>query len=430
MPSFRIELQDANGTPGHVIYETDPCGLFDMNGERVSLVRIGRDYSTWERPDRHPIRPDSPGKKIHRISRLKIQLGLGCNYACSYCLQASQIGGAERTLTHDAYRFVDSVGQWLDGSPDKIEFWGGEPLLYWPKIQILAPKLRAKYPNSQMLIITNGSLITDEMIDFFYANSIRIAVSHDGPGQHLRGPDPFDNPHQAEILRNLFDRLGGNACFNAVITTANMHIKKLMDFFTDKIGYTVTVNLEGAVNAYDGAQNVSFNQAQHSRMSREVHDRIMDGTALDVPQLRKSMDMFFSSLQYGYTQRSSGQKCNMDAEDFITVDLAGNVLTCQNTGAKDHKIGSIHDFSNIRLDTAIHFSHRWYCHGCPVLHLCYGSCMYLTGQEFDISCDNSYWFNLAIMFAAIEIVTGKTVTSIDYIKPHRAKVVIPIAQVE
>lgn len=68
-----------------------------------------------------------------------------------------------------------------------------------------------------------------------------------------------------------------------------------------------------------------------------------------------------------------GQKCGMDSPDAIAVDLRGNVMTCQNTGAKDaHKIGHVADFDAIALDTATHFAFRPECISCPVVQLCKG----------------------------------------------------------
>ena len=52
----------------------------------------------------------------------------------------------------------------------------------------------------------------------------------------------------------------------------------------------------------------------------------------------------------------------MDSPDAIAVDLRGNVMTCQNTGAKGvHKIGHVADFDGIALNTATHFAFRLEC---------------------------------------------------------------------
>ncbi len=71
----------------------------------------------------------------------------------------------------------------------------------------------------------------------------------------------------------------------------------------------------------------------------------------------------------------------MDRPDAIAVDLGGNVMTCQNTGAKGaHVIGHVADFESIALDTATHFAFRVECMACPVVQLCKGSCMFLGGS--------------------------------------------------
>lgn len=423
MASFRIGLDGADGFRDFLIYETDPASLSYPDGTPVDLTSLGKHYFSYVWPVVEAFSPDNPIGKTRKIRRLKIQLGLGCNYSCSYCSQGNQRGSEASTSTADAHKFITQLDQWISGHPDKIELWGGEPLLYWKKIEILAPALRAKFPQAKILIITNGTLMDFDKIEFIKAHQISVAVSHDGPGQHLRGPDPFDNLAQSISIRHLFRSIGQNASFNSVMTAENTDIKAVIDFFTDKMGRQVKVNVEDPVSAYEGMQNYCFTPDQHKKLAQDVIARITDGTALAVPSVVNKLEMFFNSIAWNKPQSSAGQLCGMDAEDFITVDLDGNVLTCQNTGAKDHKIGHVEDFDNISLDTSYHFSTRPNCSGCPVVHLCYGSCMFLTGKEFNVSCDNAYHYNLAVICGALELLLGRKVTGINYRKPN---VVMPI----
>ena len=109
-------------------------------------------------------------------------------------------------------------------------------------------------------------------------------------------------------------------------------------------------------------------------------------------------------------QRPLGQKCGIDSPDAIAVDLRGNVMTCQNTGAKGaHKIGHVADFDAIALDTATHFAFRDECMACPVVQLCKGACMFLEGEFFKQSCANEFAFNFGVMMAAIWYLTGMVV---------------------
>ena len=100
----------------------------------------------------------------------------------------------------------------------------------------------------------------------------------------------------------------------------------------------------------------------------------------------------------------------MQSPDAIAVDLLGNVMTCQNTGAKGvHKIGHVADFDAIALDTATRFAFRPECMACPVVELCKGLCMFLEGDFFAQSCANEFAFNMGIMMAAVWYLTGMVV---------------------
>lgn len=419
MAAFQIDLEGTDGKREVLIYETDPASLKRLDGSAVDLSAINKLHVENHWKERPAFSPTNPIGKTSNVKRLKIQLGLACNYSCSYCSQGNQIAKASITDLIDTQAFLDGMDKWLEGEPSNIELWGGEPLVYWKKILLLAPVLRARFPNAKILIITNGTLLDAEMIEFFVQHEITVAVSHDGPGQSLRGDDPFSNPDQADAIRMLFDYLGMNASFNCVMTAENTDMKAIINFFTSKMGRQVVVNIEDPVTAYDGMTSFGFSHEQHKRMAENVTKRIADGTALDVPSVLMKLEAFFNGIAGGIRQNQCGQWCGMDGKDFLTVDLLGNVLTCQNTGAKDHKIGHVDSFDDIKLDTSYHFSERKHCAGCPVVHLCYGSCMFLTGTAFDVSCDNSYYYNLAAIFGALEILTGKKVTGIDYKKPLR-----------
>ena len=86
---------------------------------------------------------------------LKIQLGLSCNYACSYCSQAFQIADATVSKLADVEHFLTQLDGWIADAPEKIELWGGEPFLYWAKIKRLVPALAARFPKAAFSITTS-----------------------------------------------------------------------------------------------------------------------------------------------------------------------------------------------------------------------------------------------------------------------------------
>ena len=350
----------------------------------------------------------TPLGKSRAPRTLKIQLGLSCNYACSYCSQAVQIADATVSKLADVEAFLAGLDGWIEGAPEKIELWGGEPFLYWAKIKRLVPALAMRFPGARFSIITNGSLLDREKLDFIAAYDITIGISHDGPGQHLRGPDPLEDTEQRRWIEALLAERPEKTGFNAVLTRDHHDLQALKVWFAEKVGPSACVGLEGVVNVYDAATLLGpgrFEPAQLNSLTWSVFEALVaDPNAFG---LGARIRDFYTSLQRRRPIDALGQKCGMDSPDAIAVDLLGNVMTCQNTGAKGaHRIGHVADFEAIALDTGTHFAFRGECMSCPVVQLCKGSCMFLEGEFFKQSCANEFAFNMAVLMAAIWHLSG------------------------
>ena len=358
---------------------------------------------------------DKPLGKSRAPRILEIQLGLSCNYACSYCSQAFQIADATVSKLADVEHFLAQLDGWITDAPEAIELWGGEPFLYWSKIKRLIPALAGRFPGARFSIITNGSLLSREKLDFIAAHDIAITISHDGPGQHLRGPDPLDDPEKRAWIEVLLTERPGKTAFNAVLTRDCHDLRALKAWFADKVGPDIFVGLEGVVNVYDAATAIGtgrFELAELNSLTRSIFEALVEDP--NAFGLGERIDEFYASIQRRRPIEALGQKCGMDSPDAIAVDLRGNVMTCQNTGAKGaHKIGHVTDFDAIALDTATHFAFRPECMACPVVQLCKGSCMFLEGDFFAQSCANEFAFNMGIMMAAVWHLTGMVVVGAE-----------------
>lgn len=392
---------------------TTPTGeekVLNYDPHTSTIIEDDTGLSFIERPvpktyyPKHRVHPTMPGSKKSTPVVVKVQLGLQCNYSCSYCLQGAHVASAAKTNMADAKIFIKNLHQWLEGEPEKFEFWGGEPLVYFEKIKYLARELRAVYPKAKFLIISNGSLVDQEFIDFVNEYDVMVGISHDGPGQHLRGPDPFDDPEIAKWLLKLHAER--KISFNAVITTANYDVLKIIEYFHKRVGPDANINFEGIVINYDntGGEAV-FTDEQYAVLHESLFAGIISKgfSSCNI----KMMD-FVKSLQWKRPSWALGQKCGMDQDDRIAVDLLGNVMTCQNTGStKNHRIGSVFNLNNVQLDTAYHWSFREECSGCPVLQICKGACMYLPNDfKWYHSCNNEYHYNTTIMAGAFFFMTG------------------------
>ena len=214
----------------------------------------------------------------------------------------------------------------------------------------------------------------------------------------------------AEIEALLAERPGRTG-FNAVLTREHHDLRALKAWFAEKVGPDIFVGLEGVVNVYDAATAIGtgrFEPTELNSLTRSIFEALVEDP--NAFGLGERINEFYASIQSRRSIEALGQKCGMDSPDTIAVDLRGNVMTCQNTGAKGlHKIGHVADFDAIALDTATHFAFREECMSCPVVQLCKGSCMFLEGEFFTQSCATEFAFNMGIMMAAVWHLIGMVV---------------------
>jgi uncharacterized protein len=408
---FDLTLEARDGSRHHMRYNphSSECEGLPLPVEPGAFEQVAR------------VSKSTPLGKSRAPRILKIQLGLSCNYACSYCNQAFQIGDATVSKLADVSQFLTQLDGWIAQAPEQIELWGGEPFLYWAKIKRLIPALAERFPSAGFSIITNGSLLDREKLDFIAQDDIAIGISHDGPGQHLRGPDPLDDPHKRRWIETLLAEHPEKTSFNAVLTREHHDLRALKDWFAEKVGPDVFVGLEGVVNVYDVTTAVGtgrFEPAELNSLTRSIFETLVEDP--NAFGLGERINEFYASIQRRRPIDALGQKCGMDSPDAIAVDLRGNVMTCQNTGAKGvHKIGHVAEFDDIALDTATHFAFRDECMSCPVVQLCKGSCMFLEGEFFKQSCANEFAFNMGVLMAAVWHVTGMVVVGVYAVGARR-----------
>jgi len=433
---FILHCTDAAGMPVSLRYAPHSSALTNLDGTPVLADRQVAQQRTWE--DAVRINPGQPGLKVANPSVLKIQLGLGCNYTCSYCNQSSQVESMAMTRTADAQAFLRDLDKWLEGTPSEIELWGGEPLLYFRKLQVLVPELDRRFPDAEISMVSNGSLLTQEILDFIAFYDIRITVSHDGPGQHLRGEDPFDDPVRSAMLMALWRerKVDNRMIFSSVLTPANSDPAAIRQWFVDRLDdESVVTSLEGIVATHDDKALAGpgvWSSAQYQGLRESIASSFETGEALRIPALVQKARGFLQSIMQGTPSASMGQKCGMDRSDHVAVDLHSNVLTCHNTGANaEHGLGSALEMDAIRLTTSTHWSFRECCSHCPVLQLCGGSCMYLDGEQFAQSCENEYQFGMGVLDGTLRRALGLKLETIegDIRRPTRRKT-IPIVACE
>jgi len=425
-PQFRLTMQGRNGYLRHLLYRPHESQLvWEDDGERVPLAAIGMGYEDQDRAwkSAFPMSPDNPACKSRAVRTLKIQMGLNCNFSCAYCNQASQVGQANGNVA-DARAFLENLPNWLQADPDnlRIEFWGGEPFVYWKALKVLGEELRKRFPKAHFNIITNGSLLDDDKINWLDELNFGVSISHDGPAHKAtRGPDPLETPKTRQAIRSLYDRLfpKGKIGFGCVLTKDNRSLVAVREYIGERLDIparNIPLSTEEILLPYDqGGMALSpVLVEEQEQFLADVFWEAVRGGSMPVGAVHRKCEDFYRSLAQGRPVRTLGQKCGMDKLEHLAVDLKGNALTCQNTSAsKGHGIGNVGAFDDIRLTTSRHWSTRPECNRCPVVQLCKGSCMFLEGDLWDQACDNSYTWNLSMLAVALYWLTRLVLVEID-----------------
>lgn len=401
------------GTDDRIVLNYDPHTSRLTDEQRRDLVEGIQTSSKYQAVVTTSV--DTPaGKVTPRL--LKISLGLSCNYECEYCSQRF-VPRAGETNKNDIEPFLSGLDEWVTTPPEKVEFWGGEPFVYWKTLKPLAEAIRLKYPQAVLSVITNGSLLTPEINDWLVALEFGVGISHDGPGQHVRGPDPLDEPAVRAAILDLYQRLAplGRISFNAMLNRENSSRAAINKFFVDLTGdENVNIGEGSFVDAYDqGGVGASLKPDEHMGYRTQAFSELRSGRAKNFDLGHSKIAGFLESLKMQRPSSALGQKCGMDRNDAIAVDLKGQVMTCQNVSSKgvapngqSHLIGTVADLARVKLNTSTHWSHRSECKICPVLQICAGACMFLEGDLWETTCNNAYSDNIVFFAAAIEFLTG------------------------
>lgn len=435
MTTFVLKTVDAHGVGRDFFYNNLASTLVDA---RTGNCVVPQREGAAREPFQHP------GKKDHTIRTLKIQLGLSCNYSCEYCSQRF-VPHADPTGPYSVDHFMSRL-TWNASLADDatVEFWGGEPLVYWKTLVPLVDALRMRYPALTLKMITNGSLLDPMKVSWLIANGFHIGISHDGPGQSARGPDPLDNPATRDAILTLYARLRplGRISFNAMLHRANTSRAAIQEFFVKLTGDPEVPIGEGMfVDAYDeGGLGMSFLDAHdHVEYRRKAFDELNAGMAVNFSSVTEKIQDFADSLVTRRQASTVGQKCGSDRADTLTVTLAGDILTCQNVSAvatapngKSHRAGSLEALGNARIESSRHWSTRGSCSSCPVVQLCKGSCMFLEGHLWDVTCESAFSDNVVFLATALRELTGCLLKHIEpmtgELPEHRRSFTTPLSQ--
>jgi uncharacterized protein len=181
------------------------------------------------------------------IRNLVLHVAHNCNLACTYCYadHGKYQGKAMLMEQGQAQRYID----WLfDQSGEHqnlgITFFGGEPLLNMPVVREAAAYAREVAANQgksvRFSMTTNGTLISDEAVDFFEEIDCQVTVSLDAVGKQNDRLRPFHSGRGSydmimKRIRPLLDRR--KVAARVTVTRKNLDVIRTVETLLDA-GFT------------------------------------------------------------------------------------------------------------------------------------------------------------------------------------------------
>ncbi len=247
----------------HLFRTSEECYLYDVNKDKVvkisenlfqalsgenelegavkqevdALISAGFLSSNKPLKHEHPITPHLEYYSGSKLTQLILQVTQSCNLRCSYCIYS----GAYKQRVHSQKQMsldiaLMSVDYLFSHSKDServmISFYGGEPLLRMDLIKSVIDYVEREYYGKTVAfnMTTNGTLFTEDIIDYLVDKNFELMFSLDGPAN-------IHNLHR----RFTSDNMGS---YDKLMEAVNQIRQKYPDYFSRKVSFNTVLNAE------------------------------------------------------------------------------------------------------------------------------------------------------------------------------------------
>ena len=327
-----------------------------------------------------------------RIRVMVLHLTEVCNLKCRYCFVEGQYPsvGKRETMPVNTIRasvnfFARMVADQNFTKPPSIVFYGGEPLVNWQVMKAGLEEIDMLQANGHLtpvlnkIVITNGTLITDEIARTLKEYEVSVAVSIDGPEDihdsmrvYRGGAGSFA---KAMDGIGILKAHGITPTISSVMTKQGINrLEEILDFLIDTIGAKGIgfnhVSIVPDHYPYDPVYEDSF--ADAILRAREHNEQQHPGT------YERRMSPRIRNFR---TRSLVKADCTGCGEQF-SVSPEGEVGICQGfIGERLTFEGSVYDedfdphsepvFQEWSLRSPLNMSE---CTNCPALATCGGGC--------------------------------------------------------
>lgn len=307
-------------------------------------------------------------------TRVFLIMGDNCNMQCKYCKEHKIVTcNAPKKELHP--KLIDWLKQQIAKEPTVINFYGGEPLLYFDTIKYIVETLAIEPGEVIYTTMCNGTTLTKEIVEFINKHDITVNLSWDGPHVlETRGRDVFAEP---ELRNNILDV--NTLWVNSTITTKSYPwecaeaLTPIVEEYTERHGYPFRINLGLATPT---EINTYLYDYDFQRIYKEMQDIMWTVVDRDNPctAARIIAERQLYILQKGVTDIKI---------KFYDIDISGNLFLCPFSRNTVATLDNIEDYAGICAKVKQHEQ----CLNCGLYYICHGCCKFITDPaQFENAC--------------------------------------------
>ncbi len=323
--------------------------------------------------------------------RITLSLTHRCNMACEYCYGGKPF---DRDMSLATAKKIVDWAQEITPPGRIIEyyFFGGEPLLCFERMKEIVDYIREREGDkvahpTRLSITTNGTLLTQPILDFLEAEDIDLCVSLDGPAhvhdlkrRYRDGRGSFDQAAgNLERAVDQLDRVQANAVFGPeTVDSLPESVAFIADLGVSAVHLNADICASWTPDAYAGLEKA------YEQIADYYIDSYRSGRELAV-NLIDSKSIIF--MKGGY---ASQDKCGMGETEWGFAP-SGNIYPCERFIGEDEDsflcLGNIHTgLDTARRDALLAYrgNHNEACGRCSLEGYCMTWCgctnFYMTGR--------------------------------------------------
>ncbi len=322
------------------------------------------------------------------ISTLVLNVNTGCNLSCTYCYKedlTTPDRGEKMAFDTAAKSFELLLREGRERERVNLVFFGGEPLSNMPLIRDMVryAERRAAEENKTVdfSLTTNGTLLTESLVDYFSDHRIAVTLSMDGPKalhdknrRTVGGKGTYDVvARKAAMLleRHRTRPVGARVTLTAGVTDVvaiHRHLHEDIGFF--EVGYAPVTS--GDVSLYNLSEDELGEVFRGLKiLGRDYRDKALAGA-----------NNGFANMHQLMTDLADGTRKSLPCGaglGMLAVDRDGGLNLCHRfTGSDLPTFGTVEsgiDKAGLGafLETAQERSGRP-CETCRIRNLCSGGC--------------------------------------------------------